>query len=70
MPDVQIAALGAEGLRQCPNWRETGLPRASLLAAPAVWQGETLIAAPLAGQENGWKAQIACGSFLSMLFRR
>jgi tRNA(Ile)-lysidine synthase len=70
MPDVQIAALGAEGMRQCPNWRETGLPRASLLAAPAVWQGETLIAAPLAGQENGWKAQIACGSFLSMLFRR
>ncbi|MDD8023961.1 MAG: tRNA lysidine(34) synthetase TilS [Paracoccaceae bacterium] len=69
-PGAQIAALGAEGVRCCPGWRDTGLPRASLLATPAVWQGETLVAAPLAGLENGWKAQIACGSFLSMLFRR
>ena len=66
----EIAALGAEGLRLCPNWRETGLPRASLLASPAVWQGETLVSAPLAGHENGWKATIAAGSFSSSLLRR
>lgn len=66
----EIAALGAEGLRHCPDWRETGIPRASLLASPAVWQGENLVAAPLAGLENGWKARIDCGSFHSSLFRR
>lgn len=66
----EIAALGAEGLRLCPNWRETGMPRASLLASPAVWQRETLVSAPLAGHENGWKATIAAGSFSSSLLRR
>lgn len=69
-PGQEIAALGAEGLRACPNWRDTGLPRASLIASPGVWQGETLLAAPLAGLENGWKAQIARGTFHSSLFRR
>jgi tRNA(Ile)-lysidine synthase len=69
-PGHEIAALGAEGLRQCPDWRAAGLPRASLLASPAVWRGDLLISAPLAGRENGWKAEIACGSFHSSLFRR
>lgn len=67
---LEIAALGAEGLRQYPDWRAAGLPRASLLASPAVWQGKTLVSAPLAGLENGWKATIAAGSFLSSLLRR
>lgn len=69
-PGLTIAALGAEGLRLCPDWRTTGLPRASLLASPAIWAGAQLVAAPLAGAENGWKAQIACGSFRRSLFRR
>ena len=67
---LEIAALGAEGLRQCPQWRDTGLPRVSLMASPAVWDGETLVAAPLAGLERGWNARIVCGSFHSSLFRR
>lgn len=67
---LEIAALGEDGLLQCPHWRETGLPRASLLASPAVWHGATLIAAPLAGLENGWKARIACGPFAESLIRR
>ncbi|WBL32631.1 tRNA lysidine(34) synthetase TilS [Sinirhodobacter sp. HNIBRBA609] len=66
----EIAALGAQGLKLCPNWRESGLPRVSLLASPAVWQGERLVSAPLAGLESGWKARIVCGSFHSSLFRR
>ncbi|MCE5973607.1 tRNA lysidine(34) synthetase TilS [Sinirhodobacter sp. WL0062] len=66
----EIAALGAQGLQLCPNWRESGLPRASLLASPAVWQGDTLVSAPVAGLESGWKARIVCGSFHSSLFRR
>ena len=56
-PYLQIRALG-DGVRGCPDWRATGFPRASLIATPAVWQEDTLIAAPLAGLSNGWRAQI------------
>lgn len=45
----EVRALGAAGLRQCPGWRATGLPRQVLEVTPGVWQGETLIAAPSAG---------------------
>lgn len=69
-PGQEIAALGEHGLRTCPDWRAAGLPRASLLASPAVWEGARLVAAPLAGLENGWKARIAGGSFHSVLFNR
>ncbi len=55
---VHIAPL-AEAVSQCPNWRDSGLPRKSLMASPAIWQGETLIAAPLAGLNPNWTAQIA-----------
>ncbi len=54
-PDLHVAALG-EGVRGCSGWRATGLPRATLMAGPAVWRGETLIAAPLAGHAGGWRA--------------
>ena len=54
-PDLEVRALGA-ALPDCPGWRETGLPRASLLASPAVWRGEELIAAPVAGLAEGWRA--------------
>lgn len=56
-PDLQIRALG-EGIRDCPDWRSTDMPRVSLLASPAVWRGETLLSAPLAGYSNGWTARI------------
>lgn len=52
-----IAPLGDTGLEQIENWRETALlPRRSLLASPAIWQGETLIAAPLARPCAVWSA--------------
>ena len=44
----EIAALGPHGLAQCPDWRATGQPRAALLASPALWLDQTLIAAPFA----------------------
>ncbi|MEM1351483.1 MAG: tRNA lysidine(34) synthetase TilS [Pseudomonadota bacterium] len=44
---VEIAALGAEGLAQCSDWRATSLPRAALLATPAVWCGTEMVAAPV-----------------------
>ncbi|WP_121062993.1 tRNA lysidine(34) synthetase TilS [Chachezhania antarctica] len=53
---LRIRALGDEGLKACKAWRETGRPRDALVASPAVWKGDRLVAAPLAGLENGWQA--------------
>ncbi|MBK5928182.1 tRNA lysidine(34) synthetase TilS [Rhodobaculum claviforme] len=53
---LHAAPLGPEGLQGCPDWRATGLPRATLVAGPAVWAGPTLVAAPLAGLRDGWRA--------------
>jgi tRNA(Ile)-lysidine synthase len=57
----RIAALGERGLNLVPHWRDAGLPRASLLATPAIWHGETLVAAPLAGLAEGWTAELGPG---------
>ena len=55
---MEIRALGAAGLRACPGWRATGLPRHVLEVTPAVWRGDHLVAAPLAGLPNGWSAEM------------
>ena len=55
---AEVRALGAEGLRDCPDWRATGLPREVLRVTPAVWQGNRLLAAPLAGRPGGCSARI------------
>ena len=58
-PDQDIRALGAEGLRFTPDWRDTAIPREALLVSPALWQGEILIAAPLAGfGAANWQAKL------------
>ncbi|MGR3453463.1 tRNA lysidine(34) synthetase TilS [Pseudooceanicola sp.] len=59
--NAEIRALGSAGLAECPAWRETRRPRASLVASPAVWCGEALIAAPLAGRGDGWSARLVRG---------
>lgn len=67
---LEIRALGPDGLARCPDWRATGLPRPSLLAAPSVWRGDALVAASLAGLSNGWTAvahPLQNGDFLSLL---
>lgn len=56
---LSVRATGEAGLAQCPDWRAGGLPRSSLLAAPSVWDGDVLIAAPLAGLSQGWTARLA-----------
>jgi tRNA(Ile)-lysidine synthase len=63
-PMGTVKALGDAGLRACPDWRGVGLPREVLVVTPAVWQGETLLAAPLAGWENGWSAQLDAADHL------
>lgn len=55
-PGMRVGALGDAGLGLCPDWRATGLPRATLLASPSIWSGDRLVAAPLAGLANGWSA--------------
>ncbi|SFR16474.1 tRNA lysidine(34) synthetase TilS [Poseidonocella sedimentorum] len=52
-----LGALGETGLRQIPDWRALGLPRSVLAATPALWQGETLVAAPLARAPNGFEVK-------------
>lgn len=55
---LTLRALGAEGLRACKSWRACGISRDALLVSPAVWRGDTLIAAPLAGFAQGYDAKI------------
>lgn len=56
-PDLELRSLG-DGIDLCADWRDSGLPRRSLQATPAVWRAGTLISAPLAGFGAGWSAQI------------
>ncbi len=53
---LAVRALG-ESLASCPDWQETGVPRQSLMSSPAVWRGDELVAAPLAGLSKGWTAK-------------
>jgi tRNA(Ile)-lysidine synthase len=59
---LEVRALGQEGLSQCPDWRQTGVPFAALLAAPGLWKDTELVAAPLANWPNGWTAELLGGS--------
>lgn len=60
---LEVRALGAEGLKQLPDWRKLNIPRRVLLPTPAVWKGDWLVAAPLVGLENGFKASQLGPSF-------
>lgn len=59
MPGARIGALGAAGLTLCKHWRRSGLPRQVLVVTPAVWQGQTLIAAPALGLGAQWSASVS-----------
>ncbi|MDP2084302.1 MAG: tRNA lysidine(34) synthetase TilS [Gemmobacter sp.] len=62
----EIRALGALGLAQLPDWRTCGVARDALVVSPGVWLGARLIAAPVAGFGQGFRAGISrsFGSFL------
>ena len=55
---AEVAALGEIGLELCSERKKTGFPSVSLRASPAVWKGNQLLAAPLAGMSNGWTADL------------
>jgi tRNA(Ile)-lysidine synthase len=42
---------------QVKTWRETGLLRVSLVGTPAIFDGDKLVSAPIAGFCNGFSAQ-------------
>lgn len=53
---LQIRALGPEGVRQTDRAR-WHVPHDSVLASPAIWDGPTLVAAPLAGLNPEFRAK-------------
>jgi len=65
---LRIAALG-DRLRDCPDWRSTGLPRRSLESTPAIFVDGGFVAAPLAGLSDGWDVFIPI-SFITFLESR
>lgn len=56
---LRVRALGTAGLAQCPDRKDSGMPRASLLASPAIWRDNRLVAAPLANLGENWRAELA-----------
>lgn len=68
-PGDTVRALGP-AVADCPGARATGLPRDTLMASPALWDGTCLVAAPLAGlgpQVRLEPARDAAGFFLSLV---
>jgi len=55
-PNYQVRAVGP-AIKDCPDWRSSILPRASLMASPGIFDQETLISAPLAGFNSRWQAK-------------
>ncbi|MCL4122853.1 UNVERIFIED_CONTAM: hypothetical protein GTU68_050526 [Idotea baltica] len=58
---IMIKALGETGLSQIKDWRDIGLSRYALMATPAVWRKQQLIAAPIAGMCNGYTCRLTRG---------
>ena len=60
-PEIEVRALGREGLAQCPNWRDTQRPAAALTGTPSLWHDGALISAPIAGFSAGYCAEMVDG---------
>lgn len=58
VPAACLRALGRDGLSQCRNWRDANLAAEVLMATPALWRGDVLIAAPLAGLPRDWALEL------------
>ena len=58
VPDgAELRALGANGLKQCGNWRSFNLPRGVFLSHPALWHGDTVLSSPTAkpSENHRWE---------------
>ncbi|MEJ6397183.1 tRNA lysidine(34) synthetase TilS [Yoonia sp. 208BN28-4] len=61
-----VQALG-DAIRHVHDWRECGLSRQTLMTTPAIFDGDTLIAAPVAGYSQGWTARIVADFHSSLV---
>ncbi|MTH99375.1 tRNA lysidine(34) synthetase TilS [Roseibium sp. RKSG952] len=57
--ETLVRPLGERGISRLDDWRLVGRPRAAILSSPAVWRGDELLSAPLAGYANGWSVELA-----------
>jgi tRNA(Ile)-lysidine synthase len=55
--DLTVAALGPDGLRQRRGKAPLVVPKETLMAAPAVWRGGEIVAAPLIDGAGPWRAE-------------
>jgi len=60
-PDLKVRALGAEGLKSHADWRAMDLPRSGLLASPALWRDQRLVASVLTPPPHGIRIALAQG---------
>lgn len=60
-PGLVVRALGEDGMAQVTDRIDNALPRAALLSSPSVWEGATLVAAPLVREDEGWTAELEGG---------
>ena len=58
---TRVSALGEAGLAHVPDWRASGHTRAALIASPAFWQNDALLAAPFAMPREGCHAALRMG---------
>lgn len=66
---MEIRALGAKGLQQCPEWRGLAVPRRALISLPAVWDADRLLWSPASTAESRHKAVRIGPSFENWLGR-
>lgn len=64
-PSLSVRALGQAAMGPLPEPDRAPLPRTSLMASPALWSGETLIAAPLAGLPGPANLNVNCRNLLA-----
>ncbi|MEM6566170.1 MAG: tRNA lysidine(34) synthetase TilS [Pseudomonadota bacterium] len=55
---LRLRPLGEDGLSLRRDWRDSALPRDVLLVTPAIWQRETLVAAPVLDEPCMWKLNV------------
>jgi tRNA(Ile)-lysidine synthase len=53
--DFIIKPLGQEGLKCIPNWRDSGIPRLTLISSPSVWKDRKLELALLIEESDFWE---------------
>lgn len=55
---MQLRALGEPEVSGIDDWRAVGVPRQTLMASPAVWYHDKMIAAPLAQPHVDWSLSL------------